>query len=169
MALANANTYGVKSGEICRESTAAQMAMDFFGGEIFWVCLQNRSLQTAVTPTVWLFLVTLLFFLAPSHLYTSQLCWSGLGETKAGPSCSAMKGWGSWLFTQLWQGEPFLAGKFPLGTEQYWFEGQDDAGKMKLSSFPPCAVILRFFVPLCHWSFFLSIIQSCPRAVFVHG
>lgn len=85
--------------------------------------------------------------LCPSHLYTRQLCWSGLGETKAGPSCSAMKGGGSWLFTQLWQGEPFLAVKSPLGPEQYWFEGWDDAGKMKLSSFPPCAVILRFFFP----------------------
>ena len=41
---------------------------------------------------LWLLLVALLSFLAPSHVYTSQLCWSGLGETKAGPWCSAKKG-----------------------------------------------------------------------------
>lgn len=77
MALANANTYGVQSGAICRESTAAQMATDFFGGEIFWVRRQHRSLQTTIAPTVCLFLVALLFFFA---LVTSiHVSFAGLG------------------------------------------------------------------------------------------
>lgn len=77
MALANANTYGVKSGAICRESTAAQMATDFFGDEICWVRRQHRSLQTTIAPTLCLFLVALLFFLV---LATSiHVRFAGLG------------------------------------------------------------------------------------------
>ena len=32
-------------------------------------------------------------FLVPAYLCWSQLCWSGWGETKSGPSCSALEGW----------------------------------------------------------------------------
>lgn len=49
------------------------------------------------------------------------------------------------LFSQL--GELFLAGEFSLGVEQYWLEGWDDPGKMKLFSFVfVCVASLRFFV-----------------------
>lgn len=41
------------------------------------------------------------------------------------------------------------AGEFPPGTGQYQLGGWDDGGKMKLSSFLFCVVILRLFVPLC--------------------
>lgn len=78
----------------------------------------------------------LLLFLFPSHLYVSQLCWSGWGEIEVGPSCSAQR-LGKlvahpalpFLVRKL-----FLAGKFPLDAEQYWLGKWDDTGKKRLFS-----------------------------------
>lgn len=65
------------------------------------------------------------FFPVPSCPYKSS--FAGLwGKTEEDPSCSAPKGWGSWLLTLLFpfQGELCLAGEFPLGAEQHWFGGK---------------------------------------------
>ena len=43
-------------------------------------------------------------------------------------------------------GRTLFSWELPLGAEQcQWAVGWDDAGKMKLSSFPFCVVILRSF------------------------
>ena len=48
------------------------------------------------------------------------------------------------------EGGTLSGSKFPLGSEQFWLGGWDSAGKMKLSLFSSCAVILRLFVLLCY-------------------
>ena len=48
------------------------------------------------------------------------------------------------------EGGSFSGSKFPLGSEQFWLGGWDGAGKMKLSFFSSCAIILRLFVSLCY-------------------
>ena len=54
------------------------------------------------------------------------------------------------LFFSFWQGALFLAGKFPLETEQWQLEGWDDASEMKLSSFSTCAIDSQgIFVLFC--------------------
>ena len=113
---------------------------------------------------------SLLFLLLPTYFYASQLCQSGWSEIEAGPFCGALKGWGSWSLTFLFLsslGELFLAGQFPLGAEQCWLGGYDDAGRTKLSSFSFRVVILGFFVPRRCLGF-LSGLQSFPIAVLVH-
>lgn len=87
------------------------------------------------------------------------------------PSCSAPKCWRSWLLTLLflsWWWKLFVAGKFPVGAEQCWLEGWDDAGAMKLS-------VQLFLLFLCSYSqaflfhYFPKLgLQSLPRAIFVH-
>lgn len=75
-----------------------------------------------------------------------------LGGLKEGLSHGALKCWSCWSlrsFYLSWWEELFLAGKFPLGTEQCWLAWWDESGKMKLSSFSSCAIILRFFAPWC--------------------
>ena len=96
----NANTYGVKTDKICRDSIAIVLAIGFFSGESYWGFLQSRSLGTGVALAVWLIL------LAPAllpcswmSLYVSDLLVSGQDEANAGLSRSAPKGWGSWSLT----------------------------------------------------------------------
>lgn len=52
----------------------------------------------------------------------------------------------SYLALPLQQREFFLAGEFPIDTEQCWPGGWDEAGKVHLSSFPFCAVILSVLI-----------------------
>lgn len=66
-----------------------------------------------VASAMWLILVTLLFLLTPSCLYTSQLC-RFLGRNKAGLSCSAPKSGeaGHILLSFSGQRELLIVGEF---------------------------------------------------------
>ena len=55
------------------------------------------------------------------------------------------------------EGELFLIGKFPLDAQQCWLGEWDDICKKKLSSFPFCAVLLKF---LFHWVTKVSYVDS---------
>lgn len=44
LTLVSMNTCGTKDGEICRQSTAAVLAVSFFSGEISCIFLQSKSL-----------------------------------------------------------------------------------------------------------------------------
>ena len=80
----------------------------------------------------WLLLPCLLI---PNHLYTSQLCWSvgGMKLKWVLVQCPQRpRKLVSYPFLPFPLGELFLAGEFPLGTEQCQPGGWSDAGKMKL-------------------------------------
>ena len=85
-----------------RQEITALLAVGFFSDESCWCCLQNRALGTIVVPGVWLILVALaLLPCSQSSLYISVLPGSRWGETEVSPSCSVLKGLGSWWLTQL--------------------------------------------------------------------
>lgn len=46
------------------------------------------------------------------------------------------------------KGETLSHWEIPFGAQQWWLGEWDDVGKMKLSFFPFCAVVLEFFVPM---------------------
>lgn len=65
-------------------------------------------------------------------------------------SWDSLKGWGSWLlalFSLSLPRELFLPENFALGAERCWLKEWDHTGTM--TSFPFCAVILKFIVLLC--------------------
>lgn len=72
----NVNTCGTITGEICRGSAEAMLAIGFFSSKRFWGCLLSRSLGTAYVPAIWLMLVAFAFLAYSSCLSTSQFCWS---------------------------------------------------------------------------------------------
>lgn len=82
----NVSVSGAKTGEICRGSVAAALAIGYFCGESCWGLLQSRSWASAVTPTARLVLAAsaLLpcFFLS---LFILALSISRWGKAQMGP------------------------------------------------------------------------------------
>lgn len=110
------------------------------------------------------------FFLVSSPLYTWQLCWSLDGVKWSRSPCSVLSKAGETSHSPCFHfpgKETSLTGEFPLGPGQCWSEGWTDTGKMKLSSYSFCVVILWLFGPLCCWSF-LSGLLSSPGAIVIH-
>lgn len=81
-----------KAGKICRVSVVAVEDISFVGGQIFWGCLQSRSLWTAIAPAVCLLIIASDFLPCSfSQLYTYQLCHSvGWNQSAAFQQCSEM-------------------------------------------------------------------------------
>lgn len=97
-------------------------------------------------------------------VYTSQLCWSGWGETEVGPLCSALKGWGRWSLILPSKENFFELGSFPFRAEECQLRGWEDAGKMKcllslnVWLFSGSTVLMKF----PKWT------PELPRAVLIH-
>lgn len=147
------------------------LAIGFSSGNNCWTHLQERSLRTVTSPTVWRTLVTAAFLpCSYVSLHISELPASGRSANNADQSlrwCAERLGkLVSHPIFLSWRGKLFLAGKFPLGAEQCQLGGWDDSSKSRLF-FPFCTVIIKYFIPLCCRSF-LSGLQSSPRAVFIH-
>lgn len=82
-----------KTSEICRGSVVTSM--------LPLVSSAEKAAGVIYREGHWELRSLLLFFLCPSHFYTSQLCWSLGWVTEVGPSCSALQGWESWSLTSL--------------------------------------------------------------------
>lgn len=155
---ANAKTCGLKTSEIHRDPWWLYWSLVSSMGKVARSSVKSKSPGTLVADTG----RPLPFFLVPSHLYTSQLCWSlgGWNQSRsfmeiprktgeAGPS--PFPGEGNSLVSEL-----------PLGTEQCQVGGWGDRDKMKHSFFLFFCSCSQVFVPLC-WSFlsWLLSIQNC--------
>ena len=111
--------------------------------------LQSRAPGSPVAPALWLILATLLFFLAPSHLYASRLCQL-LGAVKS-----------QWVLgVVIWN--PVTSPTLPLparGSLSWWGAGSACGmgwhRKMKLLFLYFCVVIL-LCVCVCVCFFFFG-------------
>lgn len=167
------NTYWVKVAKSTRHSQWLYWRC-FFSGKSCWVmCRAGHWVLWSLLLYGWYwYLYSLSFFLAVS-VYTSDLPVSELGETEVGLSCSALKGWGSWLLTLYfffqWQ-EHFLAGEFFLVMITASLGDGMMKEKWSNSSFNFCGCfqLLCLFVSLCSWNF-LSRLLSSPRTVLICG
>lgn len=147
----------------------AVLVIGFFGGKRYCCPVQNSSLGTTVPPAVWLLLAALLFFLAPSYLYTSQPLppLGGMGP-KWVPCAVPQKALGAGQSPH----SPF-ASEGTLGTVQCWPGAWDDAGKAILFFLPLlCGGSQGVFVALCcllkvKWT--LSSIRAVFLLIFMSG
>ena len=133
-----------------------------------WGHLQSRPLGAVFTSSAWLILIASVFLpCSKLSLYISALLVSWWDETEGVPPKGGKAGHSPCsLFPR--EGNYFQVGMFPLDAKQCLPGGRDDAGKIKLSSFPLCVFFSRFFVPLYCWSFLSGLLGS-PRAIFVCG
>lgn len=93
------NTYGEKTGEICRVSAEAMPAIGFIGDEISWVCLLNWSLWTAIKCVAWLLFTAPAFlpFSWPSMYVSTLPIWVGWIQSRT--LGHTLKCWKNSLFT----------------------------------------------------------------------
>lgn len=129
-----------KTDEICKESEAAVVVLDFFRGNSCWGPLQSSLLETTVPPVI----RRLLFFLVPRCLYLSQLCWS-LGRLRPKQvlwGCSErLEKLVSHLILPFPGRGTILAGELPFGIAG----GGVMQEKWGCSSFFLCVIILSVF------------------------
>lgn len=167
---ANATTTcRMKASEICRGSTAAVLAGDFFDGENCWGGLQSRLLGIVVAPTAWLLLgAPAFFFPVPSRLYHLSIAslWVWWHRSRSFVRCfkrlvahptlpllvtGTLSSWGvsSWYWVMVaWRMD--------------WCR-QNEAALLPFL----CGFTLKFFVQLCCWSFWIAHQRSLELLLFV--
>lgn len=153
----NVNTCGRKAGKICRGLGQLCWPRFLQGWNLLWWYVEwvtmNHDCSWCVADISSPYFSSL--FLAVSI----QLCLNSLSAVRPKRDLCAvpLHGWESQIaHTALpFLTRSFLAGTFPLGTEQCQLEGPVNKGKMKLSFFFSWAVLLKFL----KWAPGLS--QSC--------
>lgn len=109
---------------------------------------------------VWLMLLFFFFYFC-GHVCKSQLCWSGWGESKAGPSYSEQRLGKLDIYSLLSSVEALLAlARASLGDRVM-------QTKWRRSSRVCVKLCSGLLVPLCCWSFLWGL-QGSPWAILVH-